>query len=156
MPKVLLAALGLPEGTTTEQLTEFAVQAKKNEKAFAELDTVRAELAAKSEKITVLEASIGEVSAKLESATKRADDNEGELIKLEVESYVGKRITAAELDVAIADRKRDGKAAFAKRMEARADLKLLESNTPTSGPGSTLSNGNPGERFAATVNKEAK
>lgn len=155
-PKVFLAALGLPEGTTPEQLTDFCVQAKKNEKAIAELDAVRAELTANTAKVVALETDLSDAKTKLTAEAKRADENEGELIRLEVESFVGKRITPAEVEVAIADRKRDGKADFAKRMAARADLKLLENNTPTSGPASALSTGNPGARFAATVSKESK
>lgn len=154
--QIILAALGLSEGTTAEDLTAFAVQAKKNEKAVAELETLRADVAEKSTKLTALEAERTDLATKLAAETKRADDSEGELIKLEVESYVGKRITAAEVEDAIADRKREGKASFAKRMEKRADLMLLKNKTPTSGPGSSLANGNPGERFNAAVTQKAK
>ena len=136
-----------------KMLAEVTARAEKMASELELANTKSAELEAK---FTALEAERADLATKLAAETKRADDSEGELIKLEVESYVGKRITAAEVDDAIADRKREGKAAFAKRMEKRADLMLLQNKTPTSGPGSSLANGNPGERFNAAVTQKAK
>lgn len=142
----------IPHMDPEKMLAETTARA---EQLASDLKQAQADLEERSARITALEAEKTELSAKLTEATARAEKSEDKLVRLEVEGYVGKKLAPAELEDAIADRKRDGEAAFAKRMEKRPDLKLLENKTPTSGPASSLSNSNPGERFAATVSQKA-
>jgi HK97 family phage prohead protease len=139
------------ESARRESGEKIAALEKSNGELSAQVADVSKANAEVVEKLASLEKSNTELTERLAAETKRADESENDLVVLEIDSLIGRKLTPAEKEDAITDRKREGKVAFAKRMEKRADLKLLENKTPTSGPVSTLSNTNPGQKTVEAV-----
>jgi phage I-like protein len=87
--KVMLAALGLPEGATADHITDFAVKAKENQIALGKLlgtlglkpEASEAEASAKIEQLKAPEASLTKLCASLKA--KSADEALGTIVALQ-------------------------------------------------------------------------
>lgn len=139
------AALELAQSNerTATEATERATKAEQ------ERDAARTELATAQESITTL-------TTERDAAVEKAAGFEGEAIELELRALVGKKFHASELEFVRADRKREGKEAFAKRMAARPDLntgnaKIASDTTPSTLPEPSLDV--PGTKTSEALNQ---
>lgn len=129
--------------TEAEQATERATRAEQ------ERDAAKAELATAQESITTL-------TTERDAERERANTLEGEAIELELQAQVGVKFHAGEIEFMRADRKREGKEEFAKRMAARPDLttgkqKLAADTAPSTLPAPAAET--TGEKTSAYLNQ---
>jgi phage head maturation protease len=143
--RALLRSLAArPERQNTMEIKElqaqFDAQKAELEKTRSELETAQSAATAATTRATELntqletaQQSVVELTTERDELRERVGGLEDEVVAHDVDKWMGKKLTPSEREVALGDRKREGREAFEKRMGARADLNLTEQVTAKTG-----------------------
>lgn len=143
----------MPE-TKSETVAAATQEASEIKRLTEERDAALSALRAKEAELTTTSAELVEAKKSLADAEKRASDLDAELVQMDVDAYIGKKLVPSERDTAVEDRKRDGKAKFAARMAARPELGLTKSTIEADTKAREI-NVVPGAKLASRVDAEA-